>query len=177
MLIGVLSDTHFLRDAVLNPSPAFLRVYHQLQEKFQGVNHIIHAGDVTSLEFYEMLTKIAPTTVVRGNRDQAPQLSIWPSFIIIEIGGIKIGVGHKLEIFDEIEAEKPRVYVYGHSHVPSIRESPDNILFINPGSPTHPRPPPPRKNFPQQAVAIPTVAILSIDGETIGANIVRLKRG
>jgi len=176
MLIGVLSDTHFLRDAVINPSPAFLNVYNQLQEKFQGVSHIIHAGDVTSMEFYEKLTQIAPTTVVRGNRDQSPQLSIWPKFLLIEIGGVRIGVGHQLENFDDIEPEHPRVYIYGHTHVPSIRESPENVLFLNPGSPTHPRPPPPRKNFPQQAMAIPTVAILSIDGEIVGANIIRLKR-
>ena len=35
----------------------------------QGVDHIIHAGDIGSLEVLEALRLIAPVTAVRGNTD------------------------------------------------------------------------------------------------------------
>ena len=57
MRIGVVSDTH----GYLNP---------RVPELLQGVNHILHAGDIGDGGIIEALAQIAPITVVRGNNDR-----------------------------------------------------------------------------------------------------------
>ncbi len=39
-------------------------------EGLQGVDHIIHAGDIDKKEVLDELEKIAPVTAVRGNADK-----------------------------------------------------------------------------------------------------------
>lgn len=56
MKIGILSDTH----GWLHP---------ELRSFFKGVDHIIHAGDIGSMDVLRQLSAIAPTTAVRGNID------------------------------------------------------------------------------------------------------------
>jgi len=57
MRIGILSDTHgLLRDEVVIA--------------LDGVDHIIHAGDIDRKEVIDSLESIAPATVVRGNADK-----------------------------------------------------------------------------------------------------------
>ena len=57
MRIGILSDTHgLLRDEVV--------------KALDGVDHIIHAGDIDRKEVIDSLESIAPATVVRGNADK-----------------------------------------------------------------------------------------------------------
>jgi len=57
MRIGILSDTHgLLRDEVV--------------KALDGVDHIIHAGDIDRKEVIDALVSIAPVTVVRGNADK-----------------------------------------------------------------------------------------------------------
>ena len=56
-LIGVISDTHgMVRPEVL--------------KAFQGVEFIIHAGDVGGPEVLEVLRALAPLVAVRGNVDR-----------------------------------------------------------------------------------------------------------
>ncbi len=57
MLIGILSDTHgLLRQEVI--------------DGFEGVDHIIHAGDIDNKQVIDRLEEIAPITVVSGNADK-----------------------------------------------------------------------------------------------------------
>jgi putative phosphoesterase len=56
-LIGVISDTHGL----LRPEAV---------AALQGVDLILHAGDVGSAEVLETLKDIAPVVAVRGNNDR-----------------------------------------------------------------------------------------------------------
>lgn len=60
--LGLLSDTHLPKPGGL--PPAMLRA-------FEGVDAILHAGDVTSLEELAPLHRIAPVYLVMGNNDPA----------------------------------------------------------------------------------------------------------
>ena len=57
-VIGIISDTHGL----LRPEALSM---------IQGVQHIIHAGDIGKPEIIPRLAEIAPVTAIRGNVDVA----------------------------------------------------------------------------------------------------------
>ena len=71
--IGVIADTHGLFD------PAIVR-------HFQGVDHILHAGDIGKRSVIEQLQIIAPVTAVSGNIDEFEQ-SGFPPETVIELAG------------------------------------------------------------------------------------------
>lgn len=56
MKIGLIADTHGL----LRP---------QALAALQGVDHLIHAGDIGGPQILAELERIAPLSVVRGNND------------------------------------------------------------------------------------------------------------
>ena len=74
MLVGVVSDTH----SYFNPRVA---------ELLQGVDHIIHAGDIGDPGIIDQLSSIAPVTTVRGNNDEVGPSSLFPEEVTLEIGG------------------------------------------------------------------------------------------
>lgn len=55
--IGVISDTH-----------GQLRL--EALEALEGVDHILHAGDIGKPHHLDVLARIAPATAVRGNIDR-----------------------------------------------------------------------------------------------------------
>jgi len=80
MRIGIVSDTHgLLRREVI--------------EGLQGVDHIIHAGDIDKKEVLDELEKIAPVTAVRGNADKDWAVYV-PEKALLEFEGNKIYVIH-----------------------------------------------------------------------------------
>ena len=89
MLIGILSDTHgLLRREVI--------------DGFEGVDHIIHAGDIDNKQVIDRLEEIAPITVVRGNADKE-WAEYLPETATVELLGNKIYVIHnKGKIFDDL---------------------------------------------------------------------------
>ena len=148
--IGVISDTHGLlrREAI---------------EALQGVDRILHAGDVGDPDILQELEKIAPVTAVRGNVDSGAWAHKLPLSDVIEIERVSIYVLHILEKLDlKPEAAGFRVVVYGHSHVPKIEEK-SGVLYFNPGS-AGPR----RFKLPV------TVGRLMVDGEKAQAEIIKL---
>ena len=114
--IGLISDTHGL----LRP---------QALVALEGVDLILHAGDVCGDGILEELGAIAPTFAVGGNCDADPRL---PSHVLKVVGGVRILVHHGHRHMDEA-AHRPDVVVTGHTHVPLI-ETVDGVLRINPGS-------------------------------------------
>jgi putative phosphoesterase len=121
MLIGVISDTHGL----LRPEAV---------TALQGVEHIIHAGDIGDPAILDRLSEIAPLTPVRGNVDREPWTRNIPPTSVVEVAGIAIYVLHNLDELDlNPEVAGFAAVVYGHSHVPK-RECRKGVLYFNPGS-------------------------------------------
>ncbi len=125
--IGLVSDTH----GFLDPD---------LIEVFDGVDHIIHAGDIGDPEILERLREIAPTTAVRGNIDGG-ELRFCPLEEIVDIAGKEIAVLHiagspkrpRKQARELIGRERPDAIIVGHSHIPVVGRV-DETLWINPGA-------------------------------------------
>lgn len=123
---GLISDTHGLLRA-------------QIFDLFQGVDHIIHAGDLGSSDILVELQAIADVTAVWGNVDSLELRRQLPEVAEIEVCGSKLVVVHGQQFptarGSTIAPAFPAAdcVVYGHSHLPAI----DHIgttLAVNPGS-------------------------------------------
>ncbi len=121
--IGVISDTHGILDQ-------------KVAKLFDGVDHILHAGDIGSADVLRSLEKIAPVTAVEGNCDC--NLGVG-KVEVLELGGFKFVLRHifdvrspDTEIRDLLRREKPHAVVFGHTHVPYFERWGDMVLF-NPG--------------------------------------------
>ena len=128
MLVGVISDTHGFYDPRV---PLLLN----------GVEHILHAGDIGKGGIIEELSKIAPVTAVRGNNDKQGPESEYPEIETFNLGGCYIYLTHivkvpndgdtaGLAVFSEQGAD---VVVFGHSHR-ALHESRSGLIFFNPGA-------------------------------------------
>jgi putative phosphoesterase len=118
--IGLISDTHGL----LRPQALAL---------LDGVERIIHAGDIGGAEILETLQAIAPVIAVRGNNDTGPWAKSIPETQIVEASGTRIFVIHDLAMLTPDLTAGVKVVVSGHSHKP-LSHSRDGVLFVNPGS-------------------------------------------
>src|SRR5262252_9260631 len=116
--IGLISDTHGLL------RPEALRA-------LEGVDSVIHAGDVGDPLILEELRRIAPVSAVRGNVDRAGWARTLPETAVADPG---IFVIHNLADLDlDPKASGFRAIISGHSHQPG-RTDRDGILYVNPGS-------------------------------------------
>ena len=119
--IAVLSDTHGL----LRP---------EVIAKIQGVDQILHAGDVGNADFLDQLATIAPVTAIRGNIDLHGPCAALPATEMVELGGVTFYLVHSIADLDiSPAAAGVRVVVSGHSHKPG-HETRSGILYLNPGS-------------------------------------------
>jgi putative phosphoesterase len=116
--IGLISDTHGL----LRPEAV---------RAMEGVELIVHAGDVWKPEILDELRRIAPVVAVRGNVDRGSWAEVLPETAVAEPGIFVIHDVHALPI-DPAE-EGYRAVVSGHSHQPSCRER-GGVLYVNPGA-------------------------------------------
>ena len=142
MKIGVISDTHIMRSGRMLPN--------QIYEVFDGVDMILHAGDILIEDVITELETIAPVHVVAGNNDGFEILMKYGKRKIIKAGNKRIGLTHGTSYhgggrgktyqsaYAEFLNDDLDCIVYGHSHVPH-NEVIDDILFFNPGSPTNRR--------------------------------------
>lgn len=127
MLIGLISDTHI--------TPKRGKLPNQIFEIFDGVDLILHAGDITTQEVLDDLNRIAPVIAVLGNNDKLDL----KNHEIIEVCNKRILLihGHKKDLYEfglEYEAD---IVVSGHTHKPS-HETVDGMHLINPGSSNRP---------------------------------------
>ena len=120
-LLGVVSDTHGL----LRPEAV---------AKLQGVETILHAGDVGKPEILESLQEIAPVTAIRGNNDKGQWANSLSDRAVVNVGGVSIYMLHNLKELDLVpEAAGFNVVIAGHSHKPLIEER-RGVMYLNPGS-------------------------------------------
>ena len=121
MRIGLISDTHGL----LRP---------EALAQLQGVDHIVHAGDIGEAAILDRLRALAPLTAVRGNNDVGSWANRLPESEVIVFGAVSLCVIHELAALDiDPRPAGVDVVVYGHSHQPQV-ESKNGVLFVNPGS-------------------------------------------
>lgn len=121
MKIAVLSDTHGL----LRP---------QVLPALDGVDSILHLGDVGDAKILDTLRTIAPLTAVRGNIDRDGPCSHLPETDVLLLEGSYIYLLHNIETLhlDPAAAQFAAV-LYGHSHKAEIRRH-KGVLYFNPGS-------------------------------------------
>jgi putative phosphoesterase len=126
MKVGILSDTHGL----LRP---------ELFEALDGVDHILHAGDIGSLDLLAELEALAPVTAVWGNTDGWDVRGRVPETAEVELGGVRVVVIHGHQLGSPTPAALAARYpaaglvVFGHTHQPLI-ERVGGVLAVNPGS-------------------------------------------
>jgi len=121
--IGVISDTHDHLDPKV---PAL----------FDGVDHILHGGDIGLPWLILQLENIAPVTAVAGNTDVGLDYKITE---IVSLGGRKFLIHHIVDVRAPADAirrriirENPDVVVFGHTHKP-FSEKIEKTLYLNPG--------------------------------------------
>lgn len=127
--IGVLSDTHGYLP------PEVFRV-------FDGVDLVLHAGDVGREDILTELEALAPVEIVPGNVDGFP-LATRPRIRQFEtpLGRIILTHGHldaaparhPERLLARFRDDGPAVIIYGHTHIASLREV-DGIYLFNPGA-------------------------------------------
>ena len=152
-VIGLVSDTHGL-------------VRPDIFSALEGVELILHAGDVGGFEVLAELATIAPVEAVLGNTDHpgTPGLS---EFLDREIDGVRIHVSHGHEVGrptpERLLAAYPQdVIVYGHTHRQLITRA-EGRLVINPGA-----------AGPRRFSLMPSVARLVIEGGRADVELVAL---
>lgn len=159
--IGLISDTHGL----WRPSVASV---------FDGVDLIVHAGDVGRMAVLDELERLAPVVAVWGNADDGhnPRLA---AVRTLPVGGLVLRVSHGHELGGPTPSRVADAYgtdgaadvlVFGHTHKSVIareRRAERDILVVNPGA-AGPR----RFHLPS------SVALLTIDGTRAEARIIDL---
>lgn len=162
MKIGVISDTHIGRRGY--------RLQSEVLAGLQGVDLILHAGDIVDDVVLEDLERIAPVHAVAGNMDPVTLVHRLGRKKLLHICGLRIGLIHgdgartttlirALDSFPEADC-----IVFGHTHRPYVQRH-GRVLMFNPGSPT---------DFKRPYVEIkrPSFGILNIDNGSIEGQIV-----
>lgn len=181
MKIGLISDTH-LPSTGKEPPP-------QVARAFEGVDLILHAGDIYVPSCLDWLERIAPVQAVEmyisSTWDGDARVA---SKRVVEVEGHAIGLVHDLALrgmHDEAwpgtlatafpQGEPLRaalrdffgravdIVVFGHTHV-ALMEQHHGVLMVNPGSAT----------LPRQIMRLGTVAVLEVTTGGRAARIIDL---
>jgi len=127
MRLGVIADTHGL----LRP---------EVFDAFAEVDHIVHAGDIGSLDLLAELEALAPVTAVYGNTDGFDLRNRLPRVARVELDGFDIVVTHGDQFGsptpEKLNAAFPeaQILVYGHTHRPLLTIVDVVVTVMNPGS-------------------------------------------
>jgi putative phosphoesterase len=125
--LGVIADTH----GKLRP---------QVIEAFSQVDHILHGGDVGSVEILDRLASLADVTAVYGNVDGHDVRARCPQVARLELDGFIVVVTHGDQFGsptpEVLRAEFPdaEILVYGHTHRPLLELVDKTVTVMNPGA-------------------------------------------
>jgi uncharacterized protein len=150
VVVGVISDTH----GILVPAAV---------KALQGVDLIIHAGDIGNAGIMDELNSIAPVVAVRGNMDMSEDLKRLPETEALQVGDALLYIIHDINKLDIAPSKADfDAVIFGHLHYPSVAKH-NGVLFINPGSAAQPR----RKS-------LASLAFLHVRGTSIKTQIVNI---
>ncbi len=168
MRIGLISDSHISKRGQLWP---------QVFDAFDGVDAILHAGDLWSLALIDELEEVAPVQVARGNGDLGLEHPRLHEQCVFDFGGTTIAMLHDFpspawrgaEVVLERARKRfpeasPDVIVYGHTHIEEIHQL-NGLLCVNPGSPTLPH---------NKSLRLGTIGFLTIEGGAARAELWQL---
>ena len=153
--VGLISDTHG------SVHPAVFRV-------FDGMDLILHAGDVDSATVLSDLEVLAPVLAVRGNMDDGWTLSSLPEVRVVEVEGRQIALIHNRQHLRAglqrtgVKMEEIDAVVYGHTHLAEWHRE-GGILYVNPGSA--------RAGSPRASVAL-----LEVSSGHVGVELIPLEK-
>ncbi len=128
--IGLISDTH----SYFNP---------KVNEYFNQVDEIWHAGDIGKLQVLDALNNIAPTKAVWGNIDMPgvrKQLEEEEIFKCEEVKVLMLHIAgypgrYNKRTYHLCKKHQPDLVICGHSHILKVmRDHHLNHLHINPGA-------------------------------------------
>ncbi|HEY31742.1 MAG TPA: YfcE family phosphodiesterase [Dehalococcoidia bacterium] len=162
MRVGLITDTHIPDIAEAVPP--------EVAQVFQGVELILHAGDIYDISVIDELGKIAPVLAALGDDDSFRLLQDERIEMkhVLKLEGHTVWLVHERPLLwynlTPQQAEgAPDVIVHGHSHTAKISDD-NGTLFIGSGSPT----------FLNYRRGLGTVAILDITSKGAEASIIRL---
>jgi putative phosphoesterase len=153
VLVGLVSDTHGL----IRP---------EIFDALEGVELILHAGDVGGREVLQQLSTIAPIRAVYGNTDPPGEPGLAES-LDLKLAAVTVHVSHGHEVGGPtperlVARYTADVIVYGHTHKPLI-ERVDGRLVVNPGA-----------AGPRRFNVKPSVARMTLDNGRVGVEILWL---
>jgi putative phosphoesterase len=129
--LGILSDTH----GYFHPA---------LVDDLDGVDLILHAGDVGDLGILDGLEAVAPVRAVWGNVDDADARRRLPEHQRFEVDGLDVWMTHiagrpgrwQNGMGERLADDPPDVFVCGHSHILRVErvDALGGLLYVNPGA-------------------------------------------
>ena len=146
MRIGIISDTH----GTLRP---------QVFDVFAQVDHILHGGDIGSVDLLVDLEVLAPVTAVFGNTDGFEVRQRCPQVAEVELDGSVVVVTHGDQFGSPSPAALVKAFpdadiiVYGHTHRARLELVDSLITVMNPGA-----------AGPARFGAAPSVGIMELEG-------------
>ncbi len=168
MLIGLIADTHI--PDVTKDLPS------QVKEAFQGVDLILHAGDIYIPSVLDELEKIAPVLAASGDDDSGVTLEDKrvKTKHILKLDGRTIWLVHERPYYLKFdwwknklatgEVENPDIVIFGHDHRPDIQHV-NGILLVSSGSPT----------FLEYRRGLGTVGLLKLSTDNVDVDIIHLE--
>jgi putative phosphoesterase len=160
MQIGLISDTHN-------------RIPYGIEDIFEKVDFILHAGDIGQMKILDQLNKIAQTFAVYGNTDSYVLASQLQAKLALEFEGLNFLLIHNINHMNTFlwRLEKgehkplPDIVIYGHTHKPTFQKH-SEIYFINPGS----------ASMPPHGLSATVMTLDICDGKEIKHHLVELSR-
>ena len=181
--LGVISDTHSAGRGRDLPK--------KVLDALQGVDMILHCGDLECLGVLDYLEEVAPLLAVRGYEDpieDSERLALTTR--VVKVEGVSIGMIHDIQwpgpkiptspdgtnlVFpnsngQETMAKKFKepvdVVLFGDTHEEIVTYW-DGVMIMNPGSPTYP-------GKRHKRGVLGTIGILEVNGEDAIGRIVEL---
>ena len=182
MRIAVISDTHELGHGWGSPP--------ELLEALQDADLVLHCGDLETLGVLDHLETVAPLLAVRGYGDpHEPGERLAERTRVVEVKGLRIGMVHDMwrpsppvrfihtlefptgsvgELMERKFGRPVDMVCFGDTHEEYIGWY-QGMLFLNPGSPTHP-------GMRHRSGELGTLAYLDISNGVVSAEIRKLHR-